>query len=313
VGLNAEQLFLESVLPLYPEDARKDLAAARLCDTNPAKNPAIYAHLSEAAETFASMADAVLGTQLGLDFTDASIHRLSGALTKVVRNRLRDSAPIGSPESDLFNVLVHGAAYVGECIVRAHGGQWSVRRPLWESVVTLTSRAGTGDLPVFHWLLKSLADDAFDDGGVVLGDRYRAHVEMPCARPEELPIIAAPDRQLPRLGKVRYDVFYKYLKAHLPEVRDVGEHFPSPERFEELRLKWLDFTLLGGGRMLLLSGLGSAGLHLYWLTLGGFERGAFYPCETFPEPIVKLSGDTLTVLYSADGKQVRHEILYWGL
>jgi hypothetical protein len=230
-----------------------------------------------------------------------------------VRNKLRSSAEAGSPDSLLFNVLVHGAAYVGECIVRAHGGAWSVRRPLWESVVTLTSRAGTGDLPVFHWLLKSLGDEAYEDAGVSLADRYRAHVEMPCAKPEELPVIAPTDRSLPRLNKVRYDVFYKYLKAHLPEMRDVGEHFPSPERFEDLGLKWLDFTLLGGGRMLLLSGLGRAGLHLYWLTLSGFERAAFYPCETFPDPIVKVNGDKLTVLYSDGTKEVRHELLYWGL
>ncbi len=313
VGTTAEQLFVESVLPLYPEDARTDLAAARARDANPAKNPAVVAHLTDAAETFSKMANGVLGAELALDFTDASVHRLSHALTRDARDRLRDSAPLGSPESELFNVLVHGAAYVGECIVRAHGSAWAVRRPLWESVVTLTSRAGTGDLPVFHWLLKSLADEAYADAGVSLGDRYRAHVEMPCAKPEELPVIAPPDRSLPRLSKVRYDVFYKYLKAHLPEMRDVGEHFPSPERFEDLGLKWLDFTLLGGGRMLLLSGLGSEGLHLFWLTLSGFERAAFYPCEKFPEPIVKASGDKLTVLYSAEGKQVRQELLYWGL
>lgn len=313
MGTTAEQLFVESVLPLYPEDARKNLAAARAEDANPAKNLAVVAHLTDAAETFAKMADAALSADLALDFSDASVHRLSAALTKGVRDRLRDSAPLGSPESELFNVLVHGAAYVGECIVRAHHGAWAVRRPLWESVVTLTSRAGTGDLPVFHWLLKSLADDAYQDGGASLADRYRAHVEMPCARPEELPVIAPEGRSLPRLSKVRYDVFYKYLKAHLPEMRDVGEHFPSPERFEDLGLKWLDFTLLGGGRMLLLSGLGSAGLHLFWLTLTGFERAAFYPCDTFPEPLVKASGDKLTVLYSADGQQVRQELLYWGL
>lgn len=316
VGTTAEQLFVESVLPLYPEDARKDLAAARSHDANPAKNPAVVAHLTEAAETFAQMAESALGAapgSLALDFTDASIHRLSRALTRAVRDQLRASAPLGSAESLFFNVLVHGAAYVGECIVRAHGGTWSVRRPLWESVVTLTSRAGTGDLPVFHWLLKALDDGAFEDGGVTLADRYRAHVEMPCAKPEELPVIAPPDRNLPRLSKVRYDVFYKYLKAHLPEMRDVGEHFPSPERFEELGLKWLDFMLLGGGRMLLLAGLGSAGLHLFWLTRAGFERGAFYPCDAFPDPIVKVNGDKLTVLFAEGGKEVRHELLYWGL
>src|SRR5207248_410962 len=99
---------------------------------------------------------------------------------------------------ELFNVVVHGAAYVGSCIVAKHGARWAVRRPLWESQVHLTSRMGEADLAVFHWWLKSLADDAFTRG-TTLADRYRAHVENPCARPEDLPVIAPVDRRLPRL------------------------------------------------------------------------------------------------------------------
>ena len=289
-------------------------------DANPAKNKALYDQMRDIAETFATMADEALGAELALDFSDASIHRLSHALTKSTRDALLGtSRELANgkletlAESAFFNVVIHGAAYIGECIVRTHGGEWSLRRPLWESVVLLKSRAGEGSLPIFHWLLKSLADSAFEEGGSRLADRYRAHVEMPCAKPEELPVIAPPDRSLPRLSKVRYDVFYKYLRAHLPELRDVGEDFPSPERFEDLGLKWLDFTLLGDGKMLLVSGLGRAGLHLFWLTKTGFERGAFYPCEAFPEPLVKSSGDLLTVLYSSEGKAVRQELLYWGI
>jgi hypothetical protein len=73
VGTSAEQLFVENVLPLYPEDARRDLAAARATDANPAKNPAVLAHLTEAAETFAQMAESALDASaaapLVLDFT----------------------------------------------------------------------------------------------------------------------------------------------------------------------------------------------------------------------------------------------------
>src|SRR4029079_4001406 len=125
----------------------------------------------------------------------------------------------------------------------------------------LVSRAGRADLPIFHWLLKSLADPAGDvattaDGPIhaTRADRARAYVEVPCARPEELPVIAPPDRELPRLSKVRYDVFYKYLRAHLPELRDVGEAFPSPERFTDFGFKHLSFDLVGGGRMLVVHG-----------------------------------------------------------
>jgi hypothetical protein len=311
--LDAERLFREWFLPLYPEDARADLEAARRTDANPAKNEGIYLHLEDAAETFADMAPRVFGEDLGddlvLDGSDASIHRLSRALTPERRDLWAASGSAGGPTSTLFNVVVHAAAYVGEAIVKNHGARWSVRRPLWESVVTLDSRAGTADLAVFHWLLRSLADDTRE---TTLADRYRAYVEVPCMRPEELPVIATPDRSLPRITKVRYDVLYKYLKAHLPELRDLGEHFPSAERFAELGLKWLDAKLLGGGKMLLLYGLGDNGLHLFWLTAAGFEKALFYPCETFPEPIVVAEGDKLTVTLSIDGKPIRNEMLYWG-
>jgi hypothetical protein len=313
--VTADRLFREWFLPLYPEDARADLDAARRTDANPAKNQAILDHLADAATTFAHMAAGVFEEDLALDGSDASVHRLSRALTRERRNAWMESEPAGSAESTLFNVVVHGAAYVGEAIRKTHGGAWSVRRPLWESVVTLQSRAGTADLAVFLWLLRSLGDEALGGGdahAMTLADRYRTYVEVPCSRPEDLPLIAPPERSLPRITKVKYDVLYKYLKAHLPELRDLGEHFPAAERFAELGLKWLDAKLLGGGRMLLFYGLGTNGLHLFWLTAAGFEKAAFYPCETFPEPLVEIANDKLIVTVSIDGKPVRHEMLYWG-
>jgi hypothetical protein len=198
---------------------------------------------------------------------------------------------------------------VGECIVRNHGGAWSVRRPLWESLVALKSRAGEAELPIFHWWLKSLADDAT----ATLGDRYRAHVEIPCARPEALPIIASPEgRVFPRLSRLKYDVFYKYLKAHLPEVKDVGEGFPSPERFTDYAFEHLDFALVGGGRMLLVYGPNKDGLHAFWLTKEGFDKAAFWPADAFPAPMMKVKGDKLEVLLSRDGKPLAFELLWWG-
>ena len=307
----ADALFRAFFLPLYPADAREDLAAARATDANPAANPTILAHLDEAAAVFAQRAPALFGAPLDLDFSDASVHRLSAALTRERRDRWAGTGGAGTPENELFNVVVHGAAYVGACVVRAHGGVWGVRRPLWESVVRLVSRAGEADLAVFHWWLKTLADEGFDRG-VTLADRYHAHVENPTARPETLPIIAAPDRRLPRLVKPRYDTLYKWLKAHLPELRDLGEHFPSPERFEELAFASLDFALVGGGRMLVMSGANAHGLHLYWLTTTGFEKSAFFPCDAFPEPKAVAQGQTIRAILSMQGKQVVHEVLWWG-
>jgi hypothetical protein len=311
----AESLFRELFLPLYPAD-RRDLARVRADDANPGNNPSIFGHLDEAARVFVAMAPSVFATpELTLDFTDASVHRLSVAITPARCESLRRQGE--GANNALFNVVVHGAAYVGACIVRAHGGRWSVRNPLWESVVRLRSRAGEADLPVFHWWLKAFAEPGeATSTSATLADRYRAHVEVPCARPEELPTIAAPGRALPRLAKVRYDTLHKYLRAHLPELRDLGEAFPSPERFAELEFDHLSFDLVGEGRMLLVHGPNKHGLHAFWLSLGGFEKAAFWPCDKFPAPLLRVKavgkGERVEVILSRDGTPAAIELLWWG-
>jgi hypothetical protein len=303
--LTAESLFRDVFLPLYPEDAKSDLGRARSTDVNPAKNPQIIAQIADAARIFTELAPTALGAasdKLALDFSDASVHRLGAALTTEARARLQ-------ARGELFDFVVHGTLYVGECIVRNHAGEWGVRRPLWESVVHLRSRAGEAALPIFHWWLKSLADDATAS----LGDRHRAHVEVPRAKPEDLPVIALPEgRSFPRLSKLKYDVFYKYLKAHLPEVKDVGAGFPSPERFTDYEFAHLDFALVGGGRMLLIHGPNKDGLHAFWLTKEGFDKAAFWPADAFPAPLIKVKGDKLEVVLSRDGKPLSFELLWWG-
>jgi hypothetical protein len=313
-AVTAASLFDIYFAPLYPADAIADLARARATDINPAKNPALFAHVDEAATLFARMAPKLFeGDDPRLDGSDASVHRLSRALARSRRDAWSQMGPAGSAENELFNVVVHGAAYVGACVARNHAGSWSLRRPLWESVVTLDSRAGRGDLAMFQWWLKSLADASLDGdvGSLTLADRYRTHVEMPCARPEELPVLAAP-RILPRLTKVRYDTLYKHLRAHLPELRDVGEHFPSPERFDAYAFSALDFLLLGQGRMLLISGTNTEGIHLFWMGTSGFEKAAFLPADAFPAPVVRVEGDKIVILTQVGGKSARHELLWWG-
>jgi hypothetical protein len=303
-----EALFRDVFLPLYPEDAKGDLDRARREDANPANNPNILSQLDDVARVFVRMAPTALGLEEGvLDFSDASVHRLSAALTSEKRDALMKSG--SGAENALFNVVVHGSAYVGACIVRSHGGAWSVRRPLWESVVRLKSRAGEADLPIFHWWLKSLVDP----DKASLADRYRAYVEVPCAKPEELPIIAPSDRSLPKLAKVSYHAFVKYLRAHLPELRDVGEAFPSPERIDDLAFEYLSFALVGGGRMLVISGPNKHGLHAFWLNKSGFEKAAFWPADAFPAPLLKPKGEEkLEVILSKDGAPVSFELLWWG-
>jgi hypothetical protein len=320
-----EELFGRYFLPLYPPDSRADLARARAVDANPARNPAIFAHLDEAAERFVENAGALFDTAaagLRLDRTDASVHRLSAALTAERRDRWAARGAAGSAENELFNAVVHGAAYVGACVAARHDGAWSVRRPLWESLVRLKSHAGEADLAIFHWWLKSLADDVLAapdaapasgwTGGATLADRYRAHVEVPCARPDDLPVVIAGERALPRLKKPTYDLLHKYLRAHLPELRDLGRDFPSPDRFTGFAFKWVDFHVLGGGRMVLMAGASSNGLHLFWLGASGFEKSAFYSGDDFPDPVVRLEGDRIRAMTADGGETREHELLWWG-
>lgn len=297
-------------MPLYPSDSLADLAKARSTDANPAQNPGVFAQLDDIAETFARLAPAAFDEpSLVLDYSDVSVHKLGVLLTEEVRDRWI-AAPSDGP-SMLAQVVIHGAVYVGACIVRSRGATWLVRRPLWESLVRLTSPAGTADLAVFQWWLKALSDDEIGKGRLL--DRYRTHVEVPTWDVSSLRVIAPADRKLPRLAKVRYDLLYKHLKAHLPELKTVGDDFPSPERFEQYGFSSLDLHLVGGGRMLLLAGPTKEGLHLFWLDADGFQKAAFFPADPFPAPMVKVDGDKLLILTSASGRQERHEMLWWGV
>ncbi len=312
--VTAESLFARVFLPLYPEDAARDLARARREDANPAENPGVTAHLAEAAAIFTEMAPVVVGAAaLVLDYSDASVHHLSRALTRELRDRWLAEPGVGTAESTLFNVVVHGAAYVGECIVRSRAGaRWLVRRPLWESLVALRSPAGDAELAVFHFWLKALADDALEGKVASLADRYRTHVEEPTRDWSSLPRFLTLARKTPRLAKVRYDAFYKYLRAHFPEIRDVGNDFPSAARFDELGLRWLDAHVVGDGRMALFAGAGEAGVHLFWLDSHGFVKAAFIATDKFPEPVVRVEGDRVTVLARDGGAEAVREMLWWG-
>ncbi|WP_437780558.1 hypothetical protein [Sorangium sp. So ce1097] len=329
--ITAAQLFERFFAPHYPPDALADLASARATDANPAGNPSILAQIEHAAEVFARLAPGALGApDLGLDFSDASVHRLGAALTRERRDAWLAPASVrdaheareardvgGAPAAGrageppmIVTLVTHGALYVGACVVRNHGGKWQVRRPLWESLVRLESRAGTGDLAIFQWWLKALSDEEIGRGR--LADRYRTHVEVPTFDAEQLPIIAASDRRIPRLAKVRYDTLYKHLRAHLPELRSVGEDFPSPERFEEMGFKSLEFALLGGGRMLLMHGATAEGVHLFWLDAGGFVKSAYYPADSFPAHVVQIEGEKVRVIVPVRGETQVHEMLWWG-
>ncbi|HTN91381.1 MAG TPA: hypothetical protein VL242_47260 [Sorangium sp.] len=147
--ITAAALFERFFAPHYPPDALADLASARSTDANPAGNPSILAQIEHAAEVFARLAPGALGApDLGLDFSDASVHRLGAALTRERRDawlapvvdardardardaggaRGADSAPTTSGAGEppmLVTLVTHGALYVGACVVKRHGGKW---------------------------------------------------------------------------------------------------------------------------------------------------------------------------------------------
>jgi hypothetical protein len=298
---DADSLFRTFFLPLYPPDAQAALERVRTQDANPAGNPSFCAALRDAAERFQHLS----GLDVKLDYSKESVHRLGHALSAEKREQwIQKRAAEGVPE--LVPLIIHGAAYVGECI----GGEWQIRNPLWESLVRIQTSMGDALLPVFHWWLRSLADAEL--GRVTLGDRYRMYVEEPMFRAEALPILARAEHTFPKATKTSYDIFFKYLKAHAPEIRDVGTDFPSPERFVDLKLKWFSAEWVGAGRMLLVYGQNQDGLHLFWLDGSGFRKGAFVACETFPEPRVVKREDRLELVVSLDGKIAAHEMPWWG-
>jgi hypothetical protein len=309
--LSAEELFLRYFLPLYPPEDRANLARLRQSDANPADNPHLWAQLDDIATTFARLAPALLeAPDVSLDFSDASVHRLAPRLTRERRDALLGPIAHSGEVPPLVNLVTHGAVYLGACIVRSHGARWLVRSPLWESLVRLESRAGVADLAPFQWWLKALSDE--EVGEPRLADRYRLHVEVPTATPETLPVIVSSQRSLPRLTKVSYHALHQHLRAHLPELRDLGEHFPSAERFHEMGFGWLDFTLLGAGRMLLLHGPRAKGVHLLWLDATGFRAAAFYPADAPTDYRLGADADKLALEVSYVGAPVVHEMLWWG-
>ncbi len=304
--MTPEELFVRFFLPVYPPD----LPGRAREDANPAGNPHLVNHLEDAARHFVANAPALLGAGLVLDRSDESVHRLAAKLTRERRDAWAGEGAAGTPANLLFNVVVHGAAYVGACAVASHGGRWGVRRPLWESVVHLTSPAGEADLSVFHWWLKSLSDEGLVAAS--LADRYRTHVEVPCMRLDHLPVLVADARSLPRLKQPTFDRLHKYLRAHVPEIRDLGRDFPAAERFAEFEFRWIDFHLVGGGKRLLLAALSRHGMHLFWLGAEGFEKSVFVAGDAIPEPVMRLRGDRVVVLASRGGEAQTYETLWWG-
>jgi hypothetical protein len=304
-------LFERYFWPHYPSDVRADPEHFRNLDVNPAKNPALVATLAEAAALLVDQAPTLLGTTLSYD--EVGIVALARALDAPRRDAWIAASDPRDAHSVFFNAVVHMAAFVGESIVRAHHGTWELRRPLWESIVRRRTR---GAVAPFHWVLKSLGDD--EVGRETLAWRWRVHVAMASADPSAWPVIA-PVSRLPALKEPTYDLLVKYLHQHLPEVRDVGESFPSPAAFTARRYARLGFESFHGGRVLALHGQCSpseetpSAVEVMWLTAQGYDHADVVPCDANVPYFARSVGDeTLEVSVAWQGRPTTHRLSIRG-
>jgi hypothetical protein len=222
--LSANSLLSQWFWPHYPDDVRRAPFLHRDVDANPGGNPQLAAVLSEAAALFVANAPGLLGEPVTLD--DAGVAVLARRLDRALRDRWMAESDPKRPDNLFVQAVVHASAFLGEVLVRQHQGRWELRRPMWESVVYRPAPQG-GAISPFHWLLKSLADDAIDDAALAV--RWRLHVLQPAANPDTFPVITTAKR-LPDLKAPTYDLLVKYLHAHLEGLRDLGEGFPNCPR-----------------------------------------------------------------------------------
>src|SRR6266545_2425236 len=226
-ALTADVLFERYFWPHYPPDVRADPGRFNDLDVNPGRNPTLLARLVESAEIFVRNAPMILGVELSI--SPKGVGQLAHALDRQKRDALLAVSTPEDPNNPFFNTVVHAALFVGEVAVRTHGGTWSVRRPLWESVVIrhkpnqkANRSRPPGAIPPFHWVLRHLSD-AEDQTSLL--QRYHVHVELATVDVASFPVIAAP-RELPTLRKPTYDLLVKYVQQHLPGLRDIGTGFP---------------------------------------------------------------------------------------
>lgn len=323
---SAQALFERWFLRHYPEEVRRDYHRAIGTDANPANNPSIAAHLTEAAELFARNAPALLGTELTFD--GAGVARLAKALDRDRRDRWLSQSTPEDPTNVFFNAVIHGAIFVGECAVRAHGCRWSARNPLWESRVERfvrdkESRKAIGPFSPFQWVLKHLDDREIAESR--LADRFRVHVEFATADVESYPQVVSVSK-LPKLdgGKspIDYDLLVKYLHKHLAAITDLGPLFPSITEFQSIGYRSLGFEVFHEGRVIAMHSLftppdadpheSTSTVDVYWLTAQGAQRIDRIPCAAHPPYFARKTGDVLEVTTASNNKPRTHRIGYRG-
>ena len=316
--VDAEELFVRFFLPLYPPDARADLARARATDANPAGNPALLAHLDDAANRFVANAPALFERRPGARPQrrerappERGAHAPSARDAWAAQRRAgharerRSSTRSCTARRTSAPASSRSTAACGACAGRSGRASCASSR----APARPTSRSSTGG---------SSRSPTRPTGvqAATLADRYRAHVEVPCARPEELPVVSSSGaRALPRLKKptLRRSCT-STLRAHLPELRDLGRGLPrSPSGSTAFALHVDRLPRRSAaGAWSLLAGASPAGAAPLLADGGGFEKSAFFPCDASR---IRSSGWTPIAssrMTSDQGETREHEMLWWG-
>ncbi len=310
---SAEALLSRWFWPHYPEDVRRAPFLHRDVDANPGGNPSLSAVLPEAAALFVANAPGLLGEAVTLD--DAGVAVLARRLDRSLRDRWMAESDPTRPDNLFVQALVHAAAFLGEVLVQHHHGRWELRRPMWESVVHRPAPL-RGSIAPFHWLLKSLADDAVDTAPLAV--RWRLHVVQPAADPDGFVVLTSA-KSLPDLKAPTYDLFVKYLHAHLKTLRDVGEGFPSPQEFTEKGYGALRCTPLHGGRVVALHGQTRSTpehpgvVDVHWMSEAGHDHTDTIPADHgVPYFGRAVTADTLEITVGWQGKPHTHALTFRG-
>ena len=305
----------------YPPELKARYHELMGQDANPANNPTIYEHIQQSAELFAQNAPKLLGCELSFDAQGVSA--LSRALSEAKRDLLVQQSVRENPENMFFNTVIHGALFLGECAVRAHGFRWSARRPLWESRVIrmVPDRDGKpqaqGEFSPFQWLLKHLDDREINASK--LYDRFRVHVEFASIPLHTLPVFVA-NKRFASIKHPTYDLLVKYIHQHFDGLKDLGINFLSPSEFTAREYTSFNFDQFYDGRVLVMHGMHvpkssgadaveqQATVDLYWLTSSGTVRMDLLPCDAHPPYFARKTGDLLEVTTAIAGKPHTHRV-----
>jgi hypothetical protein len=314
---DAQRWFEQWFFRHYPPDLRAKYHEIVAQDANPANNPTIDAHIEQAALMFVQNAPKLLGCELSFDAR--GVGTLARALSAEKIAQLEAVSRVDDPENLLFNTIIHGALYLGECAVRAHGFRWSARRPLWESRVVrlVADRSGKleaqGEFSPFQWLLKHM--DEREIAHSKLADRFAVHVEFASMPLHTLtPFVAA--KRYAALKKPTYDLLVKYIHQHFDRLNDLGKTFLSPAEFTSRAYESLGFEHFYDGRVLVMHGMhvpeassdGQATVDLHWLTSAGTVRMDLLPCDAHPPYFARKTGELLEVTTAIAGKPHTHRV-----